>query len=173
VVAGAVAEPDIDLMLLLGQASHVLTTELTAGLEDVGITPRGHCVLYHALQGEYTQSQLAGLCCLDKTTMVFTVDELERAGFAERRPSRTDRRARIITVTDAGQRVVEEAQAVVARIYADVLGALPPDERDVFVHALDRLVTGRLAQRAQCERQVRRPRVTRSSERDHTISSNN
>jgi MarR family transcriptional regulator, transcriptional regulator for hemolysin len=52
-------------------------------------------VLRAALGGDdCTQSQLAAQCALDKTTMVFALDELERAGLAERRPSRTDRRAR-------------------------------------------------------------------------------
>src|SRR5205814_7558077 len=110
-------------MLLLGQASHALNTELTFALERIGITPRGHCVLYHALQADYTQSQLASLCSLDKTTMVFTMDELEQAGLAARQLSSADRRARIISVTERGREVVEEAQAVVAQIYADVLGA--------------------------------------------------
>jgi MarR family transcriptional regulator, transcriptional regulator for hemolysin len=158
VVAGAEAEHDVDLMLLLGQASHALTTELTAGLATLGITPRAHCVLYHAAQGDLTQSQLAALCALDKTTMVFTLDELEQSGLAERRLSPTDRRARIIAVTEAGRKLVAEADAVVDRIYEDVLGALPRDERDAFLHALDRLVAGRLSQPVQCERPVRRPR---------------
>src|SRR5688500_5042738 len=99
---GAAPRTDVDLMLLLGQASHALTTELAAGLIEVGISPRSHCVLTHALGGNLTQSQLAEMCALDKTTMVVTIDELERAGLAERRPSSTDRRARIISVTEAG-----------------------------------------------------------------------
>ena len=45
-----------------------------------------HCVLYHALAGEFTQIQLAEQCALDKTTMVVTMDALESAGLAERRP---------------------------------------------------------------------------------------
>jgi MarR family transcriptional regulator for hemolysin len=35
-------------------------------------------------------------------THVVTVDELEKAGLAERRPSSRDRRARVISVTEAG-----------------------------------------------------------------------
>src|SRR3982751_4178632 len=89
-------------MFLLGQASHALTAEMTAGLESLGITPRSHCVLTHALGAERTQIELASMCALDKTTMVVTVDALEKAGLAERRPSATDRRARIIAVTEAG-----------------------------------------------------------------------
>ena len=97
---------DVDLMFLLSQASHALETEMTAELQALGISPRAHCVLAHALRGELTQSQVAEQCALDKTTMVVTMDELENAGLAERRPSDIDRRARIIAVTKAGERIV-------------------------------------------------------------------
>jgi MarR family transcriptional regulator, transcriptional regulator for hemolysin len=148
-----------DLALLLSRAAHGLHAELTAGLTELGISPRAHCVLSKAIEGELTQSQLAGLCSLDKTTMVVTIDELEKAGLAERRLSSTDRRARIIWVTPAGEQLVERGREVVARIYDDVLGALPEDEREAFLGALD-LVAGRLADPPRCEPPVRRPRVS-------------
>ena len=149
----------MDLGLLLSRAAHGLKAELTAGLTELGISPRAHCVLSHALGGELTQSQLAGLCSLDKTTMVVTIDELERAGLAERRPSSTDRRARIIWVSPAGEQLVERGREVIARIYDDVLGTLPEGEREAFVDALE-LVAGRLADPPRCETPVRRPRVS-------------
>jgi MarR family transcriptional regulator, transcriptional regulator for hemolysin len=148
-----------DLALLLSRAAHGLHAELTAGLTELGISPRAHCVLSKAIGGELTQSQLAGLCSLDKTTMVVTMDELERAGLAERRLSTTDRRARIVAVTAAGEAMVERGRQIVARIYDDVLGALPEDERQAFLGALD-LVAGRLADPPRCETPVRRPRVS-------------
>ncbi len=156
------AGPTVDLMFLLSEASHALTTELTAGLAELGISPRGHCVLSKARGHERTQTQIAELAALDKTTMVVTVDHLESAGLAERRPSSTDRRARIIALTPAGERVVAKADAIVARIYADVLGALPSRERDGFVGGLVRLVEGdgRLSAPVECEQTVRRPRST-------------
>ena len=150
---------EVDLMFLLGQASHALETEMTAALQALGISPRSHCVLSKALGGELTQGQVADLCALDKTTMVVTMDELEKAGLAERRPSGTDRRARIIAVTKAGERSVAEANAIVARIYAEVLGALPAGQRDAFVGGLAQLVGGRLSTPAKCERPVRRRAV--------------
>ena len=90
-------------------------------------------MLIKALEGELTQIQLAERCALDKTTMVVTVDELEKAGLAERRPSPTDRRARIIAVTDAGKATGR------ARATRSIDGAstptsstrCPADERDV------------------------------------------
>jgi len=156
------SEFDVDLMFLLAQASHALETEMTAELQALGISPRAHCVLAHALRGELTQSQVAEQCALDKTTMVVTMDELERAGLAERRPSGTDRRARIIAVTKAGERIVADANAIVARIYGEVLAALPAGRRDAFVGGLAQLVGGRLSTPAKCERPVRR-RAVRAS----------
>ena len=89
---------------LLAQASHALSTEMTAAFEAKGGTPRGFCVLSTALTGEFTQKELADRVGLDKTTMVVTMDALEADGLAERVPSPGDRRARVITVTPAGRR---------------------------------------------------------------------
>ena len=153
------ADPlETDLMFMLSQAGHALMTEMTAGLESVGVTPRSHAVLKAALAGGQTQSHLAEQCALDKTTMVVTVDALERAGLAERRPSSTDRRARIISVTPAAERAVAEANAVVERIYDDVLAALPASRRQAFVDALVQLTAegGRLSTPVACESVVRR-----------------
>jgi MarR family transcriptional regulator, transcriptional regulator for hemolysin len=159
--AGDTAD-ELDLLLLLGHAGHALSTELTARLAEVGITPRAHCVLAHALHGQVTQSDLAHGCGLDKTTMVVTLDELERAGLARRRPSPTDRRARIVEVTAAGRRRVGQADEIVANVNADVLSTLPARDRHVFTRALRRLVEERLATPTPCEPPVRRRRVLRA-----------
>jgi MarR family transcriptional regulator for hemolysin len=150
-----------DLCWLLSRASYTLTTELTAGLESIGVSPRAHCVLTAAMTGDHTQTELARMVGLDKTTMVVTLDELEAAGLAERRPSSEDRRARVIAVTKAGKRKVDEAEAIAERIRADVLSVLPEDEREVFLEALTRLVGGRLSEPVACSQTVRRraPRV--------------
>lgn len=147
-----------DLCWLLSRASHGLNTEFTAALEDLGISPRAHAVLTTAMCGEHTQSDIARLVGLDKTTMVVTVDELEASGLAERRPSSTDRRARVIAVTDAGKRKVKQADKVLDRVRNDVLSVLEPGERDVFLGALGRLACERLAEPVACAQTVRRPR---------------
>jgi MarR family transcriptional regulator, transcriptional regulator for hemolysin len=147
-----------DLCWLLSRASHNLTTELTAALEDLGVSPRAHAVLTTAMCGEHTQTEIARMVGLDKTTMVVTVDELEAAGLAERRPSGTDRRARVIVVTDAGKRSVKAADKVLGRVRDDVLSALESDEREVFLNALSRLACGRLGEPVQCAQTVRRRR---------------
>jgi DNA-binding MarR family transcriptional regulator len=145
-----------DLMMLLNVASHALETELAARLAELGITPRGRCVLAAAAEGELTQTELAERCNLDKTTMVVTMDTLEKAGLAERRTSSADRRARIIAVTEAGRRMVVDSGRVVAEIYDDVLKSLPRNESDAFVSGLRQLAEGRLGQPTPCEKPPRR-----------------
>src|SRR5919201_4539017 len=145
-----------NLAWLLSQASYALATQLTVALQDLGVSPRAHCVLSTAMTGELTQTELAHAVGLDKTTMVVTVDELEAAGLAERRPSKTDRRARVIAVTKAGARKVDQATEVVERVQAEALASLPPRQREAFMEALAGLVSGHLAAPTECGGGVRR-----------------
>jgi MarR family transcriptional regulator for hemolysin len=149
----------IDLSFLLNHTSHVLATRMTAAFAEIGITPRDYCVLAHAMSGEYTQIELAKLSDLDKTTMLNTLDELERAGYAERRPSPADRRVRIVTVTPAGAGLVGAGHRIADRVHGEVLDALPRAERQAFTGALTGLAAGLLAEPVECERPVRRARV--------------
>ncbi|MFI5735599.1 MarR family winged helix-turn-helix transcriptional regulator [Kribbella sp. NPDC051587] len=134
-----------DLTSYLKRAGHVLETQLHAALGEIGLTTRMQCVLSHALEGERTQIQLAELAYLDKTTMVVTVDALEQAGYAERKASATDRRTRIIAVTEAGAKIAHESQAIVDRVHRETLAALTAEERAPFVAALETLLNDRLA----------------------------
>lgn len=147
---------DVDVMFLVNQAGYALTAEMASALAEVEISPREFCVLSHALKGDLTQIQLAELSALDKTTMVVTLDRLEKAGLAERRLSGADRRARIVEVTAPGRQAVRKAQAIVAGMYARILSTLPEQDREVFLRSLIALVGGPLAQPSHVERPARR-----------------
>ncbi|NKZ06096.1 MarR family winged helix-turn-helix transcriptional regulator [Actinomadura latina] len=147
-----------DLSFLLDHTGHVLRTRMTAALAEIGLTPRMHCVLVHALAEERTQIQLAEIGDMDKTTMVVTVDALEKAGLAERRPSPADRRARIIAVTEEGARVAARSQEIVDGVHGAALASLPPAERDALLRALDMLVTGHLSTPVESPQPARRVR---------------
>ncbi|MFI6632383.1 MarR family winged helix-turn-helix transcriptional regulator [Nonomuraea fuscirosea] len=156
--AMAPARTETDLSFLLDHTSHVLRTRMAAALAEIGLTARMHCVLVHALEEERTQIQLAELGDMDKTTMVVTVDALEKAGYAVRRPSSADRRARIIAVTDKGAEVAARSQEVVDGVHRDALASLPDDEREVLARALNRLVGGHLATPVESPQVARRAR---------------
>ena len=157
-MASITAQPPLTTNLgwMLAQASHVLNTELHAAFADLGFAPRGYCVLASAIDGEYTQKELADLIGLDKTTMVVTLDALEQAGLAERKPSPKYRRARIIGVTEAGRQALEQGEVAQREVQDAVLAALPEEDREVFMDTLSRLVCDRLSTPAACDRAPRR-----------------
>ena len=148
----------MDLLFLLNQASYALGNELASRLEELGITPRHYCVLSNARAEELTQIRLAERSMLDKTTMVVTLDELERQGLVTRRPSTTDRRVKIVDVTPEGRQLVDDAASVVERMQSEILESLPDELRDTFAESLEALVAGPLASPSHVERPLRRPR---------------
>ncbi|MFC8510636.1 MarR family winged helix-turn-helix transcriptional regulator [Streptomyces sp. NPDC057411] len=150
-----------DLSFLLDHTSHVLRTQMAARLGEIGLTARMHCVLVHALEEERTQAQLAEIGDMDKTTMVVTVDALEKAGLAERRPSGTDRRARIIAVTEEGAKVARESQRIVDEVHGSALASLPAKDREALLHALTLLATGHLQTPAEGPHTARRARQSK------------
>jgi DNA-binding MarR family transcriptional regulator len=156
--AMAPARTESDLSFLLDHTGHVLRTRMAAALAEIGLTARMHCVLVHALQEERTQIQLAEIGDMDKTTMVVTVDALEKAGLAERRPSSTDRRARIVAVTEKGAELAKQSQAVVDGVHRAALGSLPDKDREALLHALNLLVSGHLSTPIPAPQTARRAR---------------
>jgi len=142
------------LMVILDAT--IVNIALPAVSEDLGLTPRSHSVLMTAMEGEQTQSEIAQQIGLDKTTMVVTMDELEAAGLAERRPSKTDRRARVIAVTRAGQAKAAEGRELAQRVQEEILAGLPARERDALLSGLTRLVSDRLATPVECQKAPRR-----------------
>jgi MarR family transcriptional regulator, transcriptional regulator for hemolysin len=95
---------------------------------------------------------------MDKTTMVVTVDALERAGLAERRPSANDRRARIIAVTEKGAAMAGKSQAIVDEVHRDAIGSLPQQGRAALVEGLAILAQAHLATPVDSPAPVRRAR---------------
>lgn len=155
------AAPEIDLAFLLNQTSYALAARMASELAGLGITPRIYCVLTKAEPGGLTQNQIAEQAFLDKTTMVVTLDEMEKAGLAVRQPLESDRRARIVAVTPTGKRILAKAHTIVNRVYDETLAGIPARTRTAFLTGLTALAEGPLAEPSHLTRPVRRraPRI--------------
>ena len=84
-------------------------------------------------QGGQRVGDLARRLGLDDTTATRLVDRLEAAGLASRKSEEGDRRATVVTLTTAGEKLVRQLQARRQRFFQDVLAALEPDEQDELV----------------------------------------
>ena len=148
--------PPVDLSFLLNQASYALAAQLGAALDAVGVSVREYCVLMKAEEQERSQTAIAELAGLDKTTMVVTLDALEVKGYAERRVSSSDRRARVVAVTADGRAVLHRAFAVAGDVIDEVLLPLDDQQRAALVDALEVLTAGSLAKPSHTAPQRRR-----------------
>jgi DNA-binding MarR family transcriptional regulator len=90
-------------------------------------------------QGPTRQHVLAADFGLSPHTITDIVDGLERVGMAERRPDPTDRRAKLVAITDAGEAGLDVANATRERLLKEIFGALSEADRATFLRLLDSL----------------------------------
>jgi DNA-binding MarR family transcriptional regulator len=122
-----VAEFAGQLFFRLWRASHTRTAE---ALVSVGLTPALFALLnvIGAREGSI-QQELSSDMGIDPSAMVKLIDELERAGLAERRRRRGDRRAWEVAITAKGRRTLERARALVMQVEDEVLSGLGSADR--------------------------------------------
>ena len=90
-------------------------------------------------QGPVRQSVLAADFGLSPHSITDIVDGLERLGMAERRPDPTDRRAKLVAITDAGQTALDVANATWERLLTQIFGSLSDADRETLLRLLGSL----------------------------------
>ncbi|HXE46160.1 MAG TPA: MarR family transcriptional regulator [Conexibacter sp.] len=86
-----------------------------------------------------TQQDLAAASEIDASTLVATLDALERRGLAERRVLPEDRRKRAIYLTTEGEAALRRGRALAMRIGNELFGTLTAAERRQFELLLRKL----------------------------------
>jgi DNA-binding MarR family transcriptional regulator len=87
---------------------------------------------------EVAQQLLTQALCLDANSCVLLLNELEAAGYAERRRDASDRRRHRVALTPAGRRALERAERAQESIEDDVLAGLGPEDREQLRQLLSR-----------------------------------
>ncbi|CAM5546882.1 hypothetical protein GCM10010329_26940 [Streptomyces spiroverticillatus] len=109
-------------------------------LQESGLRLRHYALLRFLAGSEGAlQRELSARLGYDPSAIVGLVDDLERLGFAERRPAPGDRRSRVVVLTEAGRAFLKSTEAAGERVTDDLLAPLDPAERDTL-HALLRRV---------------------------------
>lgn len=73
-------------------------------------------VLIGRMEGEPRQNALAGAVGIEGPSLVRILDQLETAGLVVRKEDATDRRAKVLNLTPAGQAVVAKIEADLERL---------------------------------------------------------
>lgn len=101
-----------------------------------------HAVRVLARQGEVPISGFGAEIGVPRSTVTNLVDRLERAGLVDRRPSATDRRVTLVTLTRAGREAVEDTQLIRRSRVAAQLLSLEPGAQVLLAELLEQVISG-------------------------------
>ena len=125
------------LLFVAQQAAQALAIER---LEPLGLSPRAWGVLSTLTEsGPMTQIELATTMAIDRTAMVYLLDELEDQALVERVRSPQDRRAFVIHLTPSGRDAQRQAAAALDGAAETLLTPLNAAERKQLVDLLARV----------------------------------
>ncbi|MFF4833586.1 MarR family winged helix-turn-helix transcriptional regulator [Streptomyces sp. NPDC001315] len=105
-------------------------------LQESGLRLRHYALLRFLAAGDgVLQRELSERLGYDPSAIVGLVDDLEKLGFAERRPAPDDRRSRIVALTEAGRAFLHDTDEASLHVTNELLAPLDPAERETL-HAL-------------------------------------
>jgi DNA-binding MarR family transcriptional regulator len=139
------------LGLLLRLVHQRWTQAVEAALERAGfgdVRP-SHANVFTFMRPEGVQvSELTRLAHVRKQTMAQAVEELEQAGYVERRPDPADRRGRLVFLTKKGRSVQPVAIAAGRQVDESWASLTSPEQIDELRRALQKLL-GQLDERSE------------------------
>lgn len=126
---------------LLSRAARLCRDYFDELTEPLGIHGRHFSVL--AVLGEekpLSQVEISERLGIDRNTMTLLLDDLEAKNLVTRRRDPRDRRAHLVTLTDAGREVLRQSTALAQRTNDEVFAPLSADERAQLHALLNRLL---------------------------------
>jgi DNA-binding MarR family transcriptional regulator len=122
------------LLTRLAKAVHRASTE-----ELLGITLRQFVMLSYLRERDaMPQQELCESLLLDANNCVLLLNELEQAGYAERKRDVEDRRRHLVNITASGRRAVDHAERARESLEDQVLAGLSAEERATLATLLSR-----------------------------------
>lgn len=109
--------------------------------EMFDITPVQYGILTILADGApFDQMRLGLEVGIDRSTTSNVIKRLERRRLVRRRVMPSDKRARLVTITERGVKLLKAAQPMVEEVQEELLAPLPPEERQRFVQNLRKLI---------------------------------
>ncbi len=133
----------------LRKASRAVTHSYDSVLRASGLRATQFSVLVGvSLRGEAPVGELADMLGLNRTTLTRNLGVLESNGLVAVSPGR-DRRARHVSLTEAGERALREALPLWRKAQSKTVESLGPERWDGLLENLSRLSGGRGSSRSR------------------------
>lgn len=107
---------------------------------DMGLTQTQFAVLARLWEsGKCSQNELGRSAAIDSATILGVVQRLQSAGLVATEPHPSDKRRRVVSLTAAGRKTVDEAIAKAQKSNEETLAPLTEDERRLLIELLGKL----------------------------------
>jgi len=131
---------DLPASVLIARVARLVRSRLDVALGPSELRQRQLVALsYLRDHGPARQQALAQSLCMDASSLVCLLNDLEDRDLIARRRDREDRRRGILELTDHGREALAEIDAALAEIDAEILGDLDESERADLRALLGRL----------------------------------
>lgn len=143
--SGRLAEALPEMMLrctgfLLARSGMRVKELLNQRLHGYGIHVRHYAVLAMLMETPAAQVAMADRLCIDRTSMVALLDELEQRGLVRRTTNPQDRRMHVVQITPEGEALVQAGEQCAHDAESELMRALTTDERDELHRLLLKLL---------------------------------
>jgi DNA-binding MarR family transcriptional regulator len=85
-------------------------------------------------------TRLSAVIAFDRSTLGSVIERLEAKAYIQRRPSREDKRAKLVYLTESGAALLGDIMPAVDRAQARMLEPLKPGDRQILMALLTQLV---------------------------------
>jgi DNA-binding MarR family transcriptional regulator len=131
-------DPERSFGFLLHDISRLLRKRFDRRARGIGLTRAQSSVLALVARKQgINQSALAELLEIEPITLVRQLDRLEAAGWIERRLDPSDRRVRLLHLTENARPILERMRELGAQTRAEALAGFTPAEQEALI---DRLI---------------------------------
>ena len=142
---------DLNLVKLLKMPGHLIrrmqqisTAIFTEELKGIDLTSVQWAAL-HAIseRQDLDATRLAETIFFDRATIGGVIERLELKGLISRNMSESDRRIKVLNITEKGKNLISDCDNIVLGVQNKILAPLNDDEKATFLLLIDKIVNGR------------------------------
>ena len=132
--------PEVQIAFLLTRLGGRQSNAFGEALRPLELRPKQFAVMnIVALADGPSQQEVGASMELDPSGLIATIDDLERRGWLERRPSERDRRRNALYLTRAGKKKLDAGRTAARRRAEELTGPLSAKERETLLRLLRKL----------------------------------
>lgn len=133
----------LNTISMLGQAYSLFGFQIVDGVVGAGFPQKPkHSAVFAQIDPEGSRlTELANRANITPQAMGELIDELEELGYVTRQPDPTDRRAKLIVLTDEGQAAVEAGRQTIIGLEQRITEILGAEGHETLREMLSKLLT--------------------------------